>query len=317
MGHVWRNQLVTLVFTFYFCQCTALQFNDGNTDIAELDYLPEEPELIEDELQKRFSKFVRIGRGLSSFIRIGRNYPTDGFDLYRTDGNIENELGGYAINPDNSAVLGYTPNDNLTPIKRYSSFVRIGRNYENGDDNQGMEFKKRGGAFIRMGKFPSSAFIRGRGELNEYTEEPYYHRTGRIGHSSFIRIGKRDTSDALKRIQHYQDNSNLNDLPNSESENDTNDADDKSNSNDNTDAFNQDIKHDTHNEEDEGKDYLRIVRQPEKEEKRMSNFVRIGKGVGLDDSDNAESNDWNHVEYSSDEKRLRELLGLGTGNIYK
>ena len=132
--------------------------------------------------KRRLSRFMRIGRGLSSFIRIGKNgvyAPVDGLsDDVDEYGNEER-----GQDPINAVVgKGY-------PNKRLSSFVRIGRGMGNPRESE-----KRAGAFIRVGKFPSSGYYRSRYSGNV---SPYYRRTGRIGHSSFIRIGKRDTSNTL------------------------------------------------------------------------------------------------------------------------
>lgn len=151
-----------------------------NTDIVDVDndfaYPPDTDDFDDTELQKRrLNNFVRIGRGLSSFIRIGKS------GLYVPYDELEDEDDGFDDTDTNSAFAKGHPD------KRLSSFVRIGRGIA-GPEN----YEKRAGAFIRVGKFPSSGYFR-------YSENisPYYRRTGRIGHSSFIRIGKRDTSNTL------------------------------------------------------------------------------------------------------------------------
>ena len=168
-----------------------------NTDLVQLDTDDigySDPEAFEDtDIQKRrLSSFVRIGRGLSSFIRIGRN------GLYVPyDNSIDEVPDELDDDKADSSAFANTGKDEIGlsfPNKRrMSSFVRIGR----GDGQPGIyqPYTKRAGAFIRVGKFPSSGYFRSRYTGNQ---SPYYRRTGRIGQSSFIRIGKRDTSSTLK-----------------------------------------------------------------------------------------------------------------------
>ena len=142
------------------------------------------------DLQKRrLSNFVRIGRGLSSFIRIGRN------GLYLPyDDSINDDLEEIDDDSQGTSAFDNADKGGLSyPEKRISSFVRIGRGMADPDIYR--PYEKRAGAFIRVGKFPSSGYYRSRFTGNK---SPYYRRTGRIGHSSFIRIGKRDTSNTLK-----------------------------------------------------------------------------------------------------------------------
>ena len=157
----------------------------GNTDIVGVDNdlgYPDTDDFDETGIQKRrLSSFVRIGRGLSSFVRIGKNGLYAPIDEVG-DGDVD-DYGNEGQGQRNGAFgKGYAN-------KRLSSFVRIGRGMNYPRDNE-----KRAGAFIRVGKFPSSGYYRSRYSGNV---SPYYRRTGRIGHSSFIRIGKRDTSNTL------------------------------------------------------------------------------------------------------------------------
>ena len=169
---------LTLLLPFLISQSAIA---DDGTDIVgvenDLAY-PDIDDIDDTGIEKRRSRFMRIGRGLSSFIRIGKSgiyAPVDG--LYDDD-EYENDDQGQI----NGAVgKGYAN-------KRLSSFVRIGRGM-----GYPREAEKRG-AFIRVGKFPSSGYYHSRYSGNV---SPYYRRTGRIGHSSFIRIGKRDTSSTL------------------------------------------------------------------------------------------------------------------------
>ncbi|KAL3841428.1 hypothetical protein ACJMK2_019580 [Sinanodonta woodiana] len=207
---------------------------------------PEQLDNILSDPQKRhFSGFVRIGRGLSSFVRIGKNspsvtdhdYSTEEFPAEKrrlstfvrigkdspyymprdiTDEPMDDELSSQELNERQKRLssfvrigrdgkpLGANRYSSFVRIgrdgddidKRYSSFVRIGRDMEKTED---LAPQRRGSAFVRVGKFPSMAFLQSRDSLlRTLMEQPYFRRTGRIGHSSFIRIGKRDTSHALK-----------------------------------------------------------------------------------------------------------------------
>jgi len=140
---------------------------------------------------KRLSNFVRIGRGLSSFVRIGKNDPeTRKYNGYESDDNSDDNDDALR------AFYELQPDDYKNADKRLSSFVRIGRRFDNNLPDIYEEPQKRAGAFMRMGKFPTAIF---HGAGPHIEAEPYYRRIGRIGHSSFIRIGKRDTTAALQR----------------------------------------------------------------------------------------------------------------------
>ncbi|XP_060586950.1 uncharacterized protein LOC132742532 [Ruditapes philippinarum] len=301
MDTLWRITLLTIVVLA--CQISQIfgqNYRGESEDFDDFDLSSK------DSTQKRFSKFVRIGRGLSSFIRIGRQVPFEKFDLYQLANSP------YGIDDDNSdtgksAFFEMPPETFEQPSKRLSSFVRIGRNYDDGDELDD-NINKRGGAFIRMGKFPSSAFLRNRGgSVNGYTAQPYYRRTGRIGHSSFIRIGKRDTSDALRRMSENENVQDTNDITQQvKSTVGYNDIDSLLKDQERrylkigreVEEINSEEKPDDVND---GKRYLKIgrdvvnktneieadgqsVHDPENEgtdrvfDKRLSNFVRIGKG---------------------------------------
>ncbi|XP_045175679.2 uncharacterized protein LOC123536528 [Mercenaria mercenaria] len=304
MDKQWKHLLLSiLLVTSNICQIVGQNY-DESTDFDEFE-LPG-AEGYTDNLQKRLSKFVRIGRGLSSFIRIGRQVPFEELDFYQSADiphAIDNENG----DTDNSAFFELEPENINKPSKRLSSFVRIGRNYNGGNVLPENDVNKRAAAFIRMGKFPTSAFLRNRpGRVDGYNSQPYYRRTGRIGHSSFIRIGKRDTSDALRRMSEnenqYENGDLIQQLKNAQS-------DDEIESILKTDnsrylKIGRDVEDESIEKginETDNKRYLKIGRDVEDEssekdteisslaaaqddktveslDKRLSNFVRIGKG---------------------------------------
>ena len=181
---------------------TGLNYDDGFVYPDTNSFLGELPE-------KRLSKFVRIGRGLSSFIRIGRDQPElYGYD--EEDMGGEPFMGGEPYDDDDGSA--FESPEFQSPDKRLSSFVRIGRGNGLSEPLQD-GFEKRGGAFIRLGKFPSSALLRHRGGMiHSIARQPYYRRSGRFGKSSFIRIGKRDTTDALNRMENEHPDGPLNPL---------------------------------------------------------------------------------------------------------
>ena len=186
------------------------------------------------EQSKRYSSFVRIGKDLadaqskrghtSAFVRIGKNYE----EIENLPQNYESpqkRLSSFVRIGKNSGDLQ----------KKYSSFVRIGKSAsdantpytlikspEDVSDLQGIpedqeldsmrplsrrkrsitdlvQPEKRG--FIRIGKIPSSAFMRiGRNALLDSLMLGNYVRKGRRAHSSFIRIGKRADEDEIVPI---------------------------------------------------------------------------------------------------------------------
>ena len=321
MDTSWKNILITILIL----ACNTAYISGQNYDGDSEDYADfDTPGLnsYSDNVQKRFSKFVRIGRGLSSFIRIGRQVPFDELDVYQL-ANSPNAIDNDNSDTGKSAFFEMQPETFENPAKRLSSFVRIGRNYGDEDmlaDNR----EKRGGAFIRMGKFPSSAFLRNRGgNVNGYTAQPYYRRTGRIGHSSFIRIGKRDTSDALRRMS---ENENINDDITKHLQNTVGENDIDSILNDQERRYlkigrdNEVESNENDDDEGEGKRYLKIGREvinktetddqalsefsteENKEDvvKRLSNFVRIGRG--------SSTSDW---PSDPQEKRFSKFVRIG------
>lgn len=173
------------------CRITVAEYDDLSE--FENSEIPDESGY--DDLAKRVSSFVRIGRPKNSFVRIGKSPSLK--DVYEA---IKEESGD-DDGEESSALNSYASSDFENPFKRAHSFVRIGRQPYYGPDEV-----KRGGAFVRMGKFPSSAYLRSMGRVHQIVPQPYYTRTGRIGHS-FIRIGKRDTSDALQNV--LDDNLNI------------------------------------------------------------------------------------------------------------
>lgn len=295
MGHDWKLQLLALLCSHYIYLTRGFRINDDSPDVTDVEYLPENQDLIrDDDLQKRFSKFVRIGRGLSSFVRIGRDNPSHEIDFYQP-GVLPGE---YVNDPEISDFTGFQPNGFETPFKRYSSFVRIGRDYGNEDDAQDV-MQKRGGAFIRMGKFPTSAFIRNPEDFQGYTQPSYYRRTGRIGHSSFIRIGKRDTTNALKLSEQTDSDVKNRHTVQSDAENSTIDKAD----------LQELIKYLYEQREDdfsnkESTDSSEDLRK-DTDKKRLSNFVRIGKSP---------ETSLNNAFETTDEKRLSNFVRIGKRN---
>lgn len=355
MGKQWKRQLIsTLIVATYFSQIIAQTYNDKPTNFEEFEY-PDE-DTYPNDVQKRLSKFVRIGRGLSSFIRIGRQSPYNELDFYQSPDipdAIENEIGDSR----NSAFFELEPENIDTAEKRPSSFVRIGKKYHVSNDFNDETPVKRGGAFIRMGKFPSSAFLRNRpGRVDWIAPQSYYRRTGRIGHSSFIRIGKRDTSDALRLMLEQKAESNAN-------HSNLNNKDGNANVSENTDAENRrylkigrdteaKVQYDRENTDSENRRYLKIGRDTDTGkqydtenlqeiadsgnlyvssddgeqmtqesgqdavDKRLSNFVRIGRG----DASPAEyllgQSDLPEVSKEAQEKRLSNFVRIGKNSMY-
>ncbi|KAK3102199.1 hypothetical protein FSP39_009554 [Pinctada imbricata] len=168
---------------------------------------------------KRVSSFVRIGKGnteyedptkrLSSFVRIGKNMANEGvymddnakrFSSFVRIGKNTHDIDDQTY-PEKRRISSFV-RIGRGPVKRLSSFMRIGRGLTNesaqtdekstGDDmSSDSEVSKRG--FIRIGKIPSSAFMRiGRKALLAQLMKDRYLRPSRLGQSSFVRIGKRD-----------------------------------------------------------------------------------------------------------------------------
>lgn len=190
MGHTFARNW-NAIFAFYLL-CNLLVGSCAERSFEDITY-PNDDSYDDENIDKRISRFVRIGKALSSFIRIGKNSPFQG-----TYGPSLEERNGEGLgfeNDGNSALYNDDPFSYGQSPKRASSFVRIGKSLN--DDDADIGEVKRGGAFVRMGKFPSAAYLRNRGRFHQIVPQPYYRRQGRIGHS-FIRIGKRDTTDALR-----------------------------------------------------------------------------------------------------------------------
>ncbi|KAH3882418.1 FMRFamide-related neuropeptides-like [Dreissena polymorpha] len=311
-----------LIFTAsYICLSQPAILTDGE-DVDDYDDLDRGV-----DLDKRISKFVRIGKALNSFVRIGRDNPqSDLFNYYSRNGAY-NDI--YPI---------INPDDFRDNQKRMSSFVRIGKSkipeFED-EDSYGADIEKRAGAFIRMGKFPSSAFIeRLEDRMNSFGHQPYYTRTGRIGHSSFIRIGKRDTSDALRKAHTEQDVEKANEGPHRLGDGvegkdiiprylrigkDLDDVDgdmqtqkrlsnfvrigrDYGGRNSNTGIFNS----------KRPSSFVRIGRQPEEFDKRYSSFVRIGRNFPFIQSDDG-ANQFENVDNLF--KRASSFVRIGRNNL--
>lgn len=257
----------------------------ANTDIVDVDndLYPDANELGETELQKRrLSNFVRIGRGLSSFIRIGKN------GMYAPYADLQGDADEF---DDDSDYLKAR-----YPEKRLSSFVRIGRP----DPDLYQPLEKRAGAFIRVGKFPSSGYFRNRFTGNK---SPYYRRTGRIGQSSFIRIGKRDTSNTLKN-QIAND-----DLYNRYLELERKLADGSS------DIKTEDKKMSSFVRIGRPSSFVRIGR-PSSFVRigRPSSFVRIGRPMGEEQTDNSEAPSgyvYDDNIKDTDQKRMSKFVRIG------
>lgn len=314
MGQQWKRQLIsTLVVATYFSQITAQTYNDEPTNFEEFEY-PDE-DTYPNDVQKRLSKFVRIGRGLSSFIRIGRQSPYNELDFYQSSDipdAIENEIGDSR----NSAFFELEPEHIDVAEKRPSSFVRIGKKYNVRNDFNDEIPVKRGGAFIRMGKFPSSAFLRTRpGRVDGIAPQSYYRRTGRIGHSSFIRIGKRDTSDALRLMLEQKAESNAN-------HSNLNVKDGNANVSENTDTENRrylkigrdteaKLQYDKENTDSENRRYLKIGRDAEDiglngqentdlENRRYLKIGRDAEDIGQNDQENTDLENKRYLKIGRD-----------------
>lgn len=308
MGQQWKRQLLsTLLVTSHFCHILSQSYNDEAESFEAFD-IPDSDTYPED-IQKRLSKFVRIGRGLSSFIRIGRQSPYDDPYFYQS-ANLPEATDDITGDSRNSAFLELDSNNFDNPEKRMSSFVRIGKNYNARNDWRNFNTVKRGGAFIRMGKFPSTAFLRNRpGRVDGLAPEPYYRRTGRIGHSSFIRIGKRDTTDALK--QRLEQNAK-----HVSYEKNTSSKDRKANDSENIGTENRrylkigrDLFEHAGSDNEENKEiktdeeHMQQVKSQENVDKRLSHFVRIGRG----DTSSDEYSEKNAPE----QKRLSNFVRIG------
>lgn len=146
-----------------------------------------------DSFDKRMSKFMRVGKGLSSFIRIGKNFPQS----YLLSDEYKHSLGPI------TEMGALYPGEKRDPEQEefepsLDSFMPV----DEGVGNEGLHTDKRGSAFIRIGKIPTTSFARAGHQryLASLKKRPFM-RIGRLGHSSFIRIGKRDTNDALAKIQ--------------------------------------------------------------------------------------------------------------------
>ena len=180
-----------------------------------------------DDVTKRLSKFVRIGKALSHFVRIGKStdgendgfVSDEGFDSDGFEGDEEKRAASHFVrigkSPSRFMRIGKSPNRFMRIGKGGSRFLRIGKSDEDdkrasskflrigkSSDEELDSVQKRRNAFIRIGKIPSSAFVRiGREPLYaEMIKKPSsnFLRIGRA-QSSFIRIGKRnaDQQDGL------------------------------------------------------------------------------------------------------------------------
>ncbi|XP_052801149.1 FMRFamide-related neuropeptides-like [Mya arenaria] len=265
MGEQWLLQMILVMLTADLCTLVSAE-DSHNMDFTQLAYgIPD----------KRLSKFVRIGRGLSSFIRIGRNKPSE--NIYQGLDDGDDDFGDSDDVTDYSAFSDVIPDDYRQQDKRMSSFVRIGKNFESDEPDIYEEPEKRAGAFIRMGKFPSSAFLhRNGGRINSISRQPYYRRTGRIGHSSFIRIGKRDTTEALRKAEFENQNeiSNVGDDQGKPSYYDGQQIVNDGNEQRRYIRLGKDLDGDEHGNR---YDYIPMGDLPDK---RMSSFVRIGREPG-------------------------------------
>ncbi|XP_041365799.1 myomodulin neuropeptides-like isoform X1 [Gigantopelta aegis] len=164
-------------------------------------------------VDKRLSKFVRIGKALSHFVRIGKSTDDDNegldSDLIEDDADEKRATNHFlriGKSPNHFLRIGKSPNRFMRIGKGVSRFLRIGKSDEDDkrsaskflrigkSDSDFDDLQKRRNAFIRIGKIPSSAFVRiGREPLYaEMMKKPSsnFLRIGR-GQSSFIRIGKR------------------------------------------------------------------------------------------------------------------------------
>ncbi|XP_071104807.1 FMRFamide-related peptides type HF-1-like [Haliotis cracherodii] len=188
--------LVPMVMLVNTVQAAPTECADGLCD----DKLAASDEAFSDgtDLGKRMSKFVRIGKGHgSSFVRIGR--PHSFVRIGKSTG-LESEYEEPAKRGGSNFLrIGKGMNrflrigKSVDSDKRASRFLRIGKSMEDEDE----EMDKRGHAFVRIGKIPSSAFVRiGREPLlDRIMKKPSssFLRIGRMGQSSFVRIGKKSS----------------------------------------------------------------------------------------------------------------------------
>lgn len=142
-----------------------------------------------EENDKRASGFFRIGKSCSGYSNKAGDNLTDGKSLTNTE------------NEDTSESFNQNSDE---PVKR-GQFFRIGKSSSNKitkrssgvnslPEEQNLKLNKR--AFFRIGKVPTSAFMRiGRQHLLQSLVSDPLYRNGRIQQSSFIRIGKRSMGD--------------------------------------------------------------------------------------------------------------------------
>ncbi|KAL4225126.1 hypothetical protein ACF0H5_015819 [Mactra antiquata] len=309
MGVRCKKQLLFLIFAMHLCLVPALSYDDEET-LNQFDF-PDTDPATNSEIQKRFSKFVRIGRGLSSFMRIGRNFLSEPSAFYQLKDVPDDKY----TDSNEGAFYDFEPTDFETGDKSLSPYVRFDNEDGNEDENTGAVVK-RGGAFIRMGKFPTSAFLGGRsGKVTQLSPAKYYRRTGRIGHSSFIRIGKRDTTDAVRRMnanENEDDNNGLERYHKYRDENGTKrwltfgrDIDDDKN-------VLEDLPDVSHTEND-------MEGNAAPANKRFSSFVRIGRNFKQGELESSDTNNGPAKRYSSfvrigrdaDKRRFSSFVRIG------
>lgn len=278
---VWNLTGISILVLVFFTSARSEEISDTFllTDSNEGD---------SDSLEKRMSKFMRVGKGLSSFIRIGKNISPS-----------------YLLSDEQKHILGplsemeLFPGDKMDPENdgldsSLDSFMPL----DEGVDNDGLHTDKRGSAFIRIGKIPTTSFARaGHQRYIASLKKRPFMRIGRLGHSSFIRIGKRDTSDALAKMQRENEGYFLLD------------GDDKRAS-----RFMRIGKGYTdENKNKRASRFMRIGKNYDSElDKKASRFMRIGKSDGNDELKDKKASRFMRIGKSQNEvKRPSRFMRIG------
>lgn len=174
MDQPWQSMILT-VFTWSSLSLCLGQFN------SDVPINHGEKFLLENYLQNGKSNFERIGRGLSSFIRIGKNEPKPhDYDSNYVTSQLDNELASRQ-----SALIKQLK---CFPDKRLSSISIFGQKLEPCKEDIN-PFKK--GESVN---FLSSIILKNKmGWTPNLSPVSNDRRSGRRGQSAFIRIGKRGT----------------------------------------------------------------------------------------------------------------------------
>ena len=193
-----------------FCTCVCSYIEEYAEDFSRCELgckqlLKMDGEKEENDVDKRKSSFVRIGRSAgsplmrraSSFVRIGKSLSSQGIPSASAS-----ELQGYTDDVDKRASsfvrIGKSSTYPRYLFKRPSSFVRIGKK------SMGAPAARRASSFVRIGKSVGqplddvnkrkSSFVRiGKSEME--------NEAAKRAASSFVRIGKSNEAEALR--QHF------------------------------------------------------------------------------------------------------------------